>query len=185
LRFEGKEEDNNAMDYRPYLEEEFRLHPSLENADYVKWAYQVAFGGEHAVEDFAQAEQFFHQEFAETKPLKSVPLFQAISPALLRVNIASFKANGYPEEVLFELFLRSAALVKPNEGLFAEIMDFIPSFIKEKQGEEAAKKFVLFAQDYRQQGLVPIHHSPAYQEAYAPHYRLVLQEEFALFLDRL
>ena len=173
------------MDFLPYLEEEYRLHPLDQNEDDVKWAYQVSFGAEHLLKDFAEAESYFHEEFLATKPSKNLAFFEAISPTLLRVNIAPFKANGYPEEELFELFLRSASLAKPHPDEFEDLVCLVSSFLKEKKGQSAQEEFGRFMISYWQEGIHPLHHSEAYTKAYSPHYRLVDQEEFAAFLERL
>ncbi len=173
------------MDFLPYLEEEYRLHPLDEKEDFLKWAYQVSFGAEHLVSDFGEAERYFHEEYEATKPSLSLALAEPISPNLLRINIAAYKAKGFPEEGLFELFLRSASLAQPHPDEFEDLVSLVSSFLKEKKGQSAQEEFDRFMISYWQEGIHPLHHSEAYTKAYSPHYRLVDQEEFAAFLAEL
>jgi hypothetical protein len=176
---------NTFMDFKDVLKEQSTRYPLLQNADYIKLAYQSAFGAEHLLKDFASAETYFHEEFTQTKPSKTLPLVEDLGGDFLRVNFAPYQANGFFEEDLFELFLRSAQPQKGKEALFNEDIALIEEFLRQEKGEERSRAFQQDYEAYRKDGLHPLHHSEEYRQAYAPHYRLVLKEEWSLFLARL
>lgn len=173
------------MEFLDVLEEQTTRYPLLENEDYLKLAYQSAFGAEHLLSDLGEAERHFHEEYSQTKPSRSLPLAEDLGGDYLRVNFAPYQAAGFLEEDLFELFLRSAQPQKGKEALFAQDIETIALFLKEKKGGAAERSFRESYAAYCQKGIQPLHHSEAYRKDYEPHYRLVLKDEWVLFLERL
>jgi hypothetical protein len=173
------------MDFPDVLLEQSIRYPLMGSPDWIKLVYQSAFGAEHLFADLDSVERYFHAEFSGTKPARSVPLLEDLGGDLLRVNFAPYQANGFFEEDLFELFLRSAQPQKGKEALFNEDIALIEEFLRQEKGEERSRAFQQDYEAYRKDGLHPLHHSEEYRQAYAPHYRLVLKEEWSLFLARL
>jgi hypothetical protein len=173
------------MDFPDVLLEQSIRYPLMGSPDWIKLVYQSAFGAEHLFADLDSVERYFHAEFSGTKPARSVPLLEDLGGDLLRVNFAPYKAAGFSEADLFELFVRSALPSSGKEARFAQDIAILEAFLGKTKGSPARAAFEKDYAAYREQGLHPLHHSEIYRKAYDPHYRLVSQDEWALFLNRL
>ena len=162
------------MDFGFYLKKQLELHPSMQLQDVVKMCYQAVFGMEHMLTDIEKARQFFYNEYAATPANHSIPLYEPISENFCRVNLAAWKARELDAEKLFELFLASGKYhiggtrfelnncAKAVEKIIAQ--GLLP-FSKEEWKE--------FYVTYKNNGMLPVHHSEAYHQAEHPAYRLI------------
>ena len=76
------------MDFTFYLEEQIKLHPSIQLQDILKMCYQSVFGPEHMLADVDRAKAYFMQEYNATPTDFSAPLFEPLSDTFCRVNLA-------------------------------------------------------------------------------------------------
>jgi len=156
-----------------YLQEQIRLHPSIQPQDIAKLCYQAAHGAEHLLTDLAAAETFFFTEFAATAPRKQ-PLYEAISEETVRVNLAAWKARGLDAAWLWYLFSHSPVPLTLGEPRLEEYLDAAEKLLD-------SADFSAFVTAYRQSGMPALHHSAAYREQEQPAYRIVSRSFVLLF----
>ena len=94
------------MDFRFYFENQLKMHPSMQYQDVVKLCYQSAFGAEHILSDTERAKAYLCAEF-ESVLITDEPLFEQISPEIVRVNLGAWKREGRELDPLFEAFKKS------------------------------------------------------------------------------
>ena len=162
------------MEFGFYLKKQIELHPSMQMQDVLKMCYQAVFGVEHMLEDVTKAKQYFQQEYEATPASFSVPLYEPISEDFCRINLAAWKARNLAPEELFELFVASAKHVVP--GTRTDLNNCAKS--AEKLMAKGLFPFSLeewreYYVNYKNSGIVPVHHSDVYREAEKPAYRIV------------
>lgn len=162
------------MEFSYYLKKQIELHPSMQMQDVIKMCYQAVFGAEHMLTDIEKARQYFFQEYEATPASFSIPLYEPISEDFCRINLAAWKARELNPEELFELFVSSAKYNVPgtrtdlnNCAKSAEQLIAKGSFPFSL--EEWRECYVA----YKNNGMLPVHHSEAYRLAEHPAYRLI------------
>jgi len=125
----------------------------MQTQDIIKLCYQAAFGAEHLLTDVDKARAYFNDEYARTEAAV-LPLYEAISQDVCRVNIAAWKQINLPPEWLFNIFVAS---IYPREDGAALFFDFL-----RQAGLDAVNIPV-----------AAVHHSAAYRAAVRPAYRIV------------
>lgn len=162
-----------GMKFQDCFRIECSTHPLMLPQDAVKFAYQSAFGAEHMLGDIEAAATAFFSEYAQVKKKAQEALFSELDETTLRLNLAAWKSRGYPEEELLELFLRSASPHPDGQILFEERLREITRFSQTGSLPFSQEDWLSFLRDYTQTPSHPLHHSKRYENAYAPHYRLV------------
>ncbi|HLE16273.1 MAG TPA: hypothetical protein VI776_16120 [Anaerolineales bacterium] len=165
------------------LANQLQRYPLLEVRDLYKLAYQAALGSEHADPDPAAARARLEEEIAgldlgSAGPCPAEPRFDPISPdgAVLRVYLRSYLASGGDLESLLQAFLQTA---KSHRGSLETLPTYwgwsvqlaAQGFLPLNPGEMER-----FLEAMREQGFPAVKHSPAYEQAYRPAYRVVLAE---------
>lgn len=184
---------------RPYLIEQMRLHPSMTPQDLAKLCYQAAYGAEHLLSDLHRAKAYLLRELEATEADGDIPLTEAISDSIARVNLAPWKARGLSSDLLFELFAATATVSGHGDAALDEYLTAVTDCLSAEEerisaiwGGEAdgtdtppnvpavtLGEWLTFLSWYNEQGRPPIHHSPAYREAERPAYRIVRRELLA------
>lgn len=160
------------MDFRFYFENQLKMHPSMQYQDVVKLCYQSAFGAEHILSDAERAKAYLCAEF-ESVLITDEPLFEQISPEIVRVNLGAWKREGRELDPLFEAFKKSVFINENSIEIFLLYLDtakktmvaLLPNFNEEQWFD--------FLEEYKANGIKPIHHSNAYRENEKPSYRIV------------
>ena len=155
------------------LKEDCRIHPLLQKEDALKMAYQNAYSVEHLLVDKPSACAYLEQEWDGVLPDGRKPLLTSIGGDVCRVDLSVWKAQGYPLESLWELFVRSAASFRPDKTTFDENVASIEKCLRQKELPFREDEWAPFFADYLASGGGAIHHSEAYENAYRPHYRVV------------
>ena len=157
------------------LTDTFAAHPALEVKDLCKIIFQHTFGCGHLVSDFSRCKEAVSTElFAVTEC--DVPLFTPIGNGYCRMQLSAAKGQRIPAELIARMFFHSAKVqggsktdflrnISEAKALCAdELLPFSPNEIDAFITAWEAKDCPLFS------------HSAAYREAYAPAYRVVLQQ---------
>lgn len=156
------------MTFTACLQEQLRLHPSIQPRDVIKMGYQAARGAEHLLADTARARTYFDQEYTATPANPAVPLFEPLSADVARVNIAAWKAASFPAEWLFRMFVHTATVAQNGADLLADYIAQADALIGDTlPGWQDA----LTA--WQEQGCPAVHHSEAYRAHEYPAYRIV------------
>lgn len=150
------------------LQEQLRLHPSMQPLDVLKLCYQAARGAEHLLTDTGRARAWFDREYAATQADPTQPLFETISEHVARINLAAWKATGLPTDWIFRMFVHTASV--PQEG-----RDLLADYVA--QAEDLLGHSLSGWDDalaaWREAGCPAVHHSEAYRTAEHPAYRIV------------
>lgn len=162
------------MDFEKYLTEQLHNHPSAEPQDVLKLCYQAAFGAEHLLQDAKKAKAYLQGEY-EAVTAADMPLYEAVSADIVRVNLAAWKYHKMPVEWLFQMMASSGAEKQGGEVLFRELL-------------QKAEKIVPFPAEwkdytaaYLQGELSPVHHSESYRQTEQPAYRIIGSHFVKLF----
>jgi hypothetical protein len=166
------------MDLSSYLLKEAALHPLEQAQDVYKHLYQASFGPEHLLTDPDAVARYLHEEWETVAPAKKEALYDEISPSLVRVNIARYKAQGYQEATLLRMFLGAQEGIKDSEMVLAEGLETATSLIIAKKLPVSLEDWERFMRLLKAMPLGPVHHSEFYREHYDPHYRLALKKNF-------
>jgi hypothetical protein len=176
------------MEFKECLLEQVKRYPEMQALDYLKMAYQSAYGCEHLLKDIDHAKTYFDEEYASTKKTNALPLSEELGHGVCRVNLGVWKSRGYEDFALFELFLRSAQPKANGDSIFVENCKIVSQFIEEG-------KIPLVFTDWKQclaekevAGPGPVHHSSHYESLYEPHYRVIdsaLLDDFLASLSHL
>ena len=160
------------MDFRFYFENQLKIHPSMQYQDVVKLCYQSAFGAEHILSDIERAREYLYAEFDSVSSTKE-PLFEQISPEIVRVNLGAWKREGRELDPLFEAFKNSAFINENSTEIFLLCLDMAKKVMVELSPNFNQEQWLDFLEEYKTNGIRPIHHSDAYRENENPHYRIV------------
>jgi hypothetical protein len=159
---------------KTYLSEQLAKHPSMECTDILKQCYQAAKGAEHLLSDLARAKAYLQKEWDAT-PSEDLPLYEVISPAVARVNIAAWKFHGKELDVLFDLFASSATVPMGSDQVLETYLAEAEEVLTTHRPELLPTwRETLTA--YKQAGMPAIHHSASYREAEKPAYRVVRRD---------
>ncbi len=165
------------MDFKYCFAQQIKMHSSMDYQDAVKLCYQSAFGAEHILSDTERARAYLYAEF-ESVSVTDEPLFERISPDVVRVNLGAWKREGLPVSALFEMFKSSAHINDNAKELLLSYLDEAEQIMAAKIPDFDREKWHTFLEEYKSAGMPPIHHSDTYRERENPHYRIVLSSCF-------
>ena len=165
-----------AMNLTPYLESQLSLHPSMTPQDVAKLCYQAARGAEHLLADPERARLYLLRELESTDASADMPLVEFISDAVVRVNLAPWKAQGRSADELFDLFVATASFCGEGEDLLPDYLAEAEAWVAASGTSVTLEAWRDFMAWYRAQGCPAVHHSEAYRLAERPAYRIVRRE---------
>ncbi len=169
------------MDFRFYFENQLKMHPSMQYQDVVKLCYQLAFGAEHILSDIERAHAYLYTEFESVLPTDE-PLFEQISPEIVRVNLGAWKRECRELDPLFEAFKKSAFINENAKDNFLLYLDIAEKTMDALLPNFNSEQWLTFLEEYKVAGMQAIHHSNAYRENEKPHYRIVKIKELEKIL---
>ena len=187
------------MEFTYYLTEQLQTHPATQPQDIVKQCYQAAFGAEHLLSDPDQARNYLAHEFQSTAASAQLPLYEAISDHVCRVNLAAWKHRNLPMEWLFRMFAASASATSQpgpttpdkadrehSRAQFLSYLDTAEAMILQGQlpVSFSAEDWLNYLAAYKKDGMTAVHHSEAYRQAEAPAYR-ILQAQYVRLIPIL
>jgi hypothetical protein len=154
-------------------------HPEARPHDLYKFLHQALFGPGHAIPDAAAAAAYLEQEIAGLAPAEAdeawcVPL--GGRPALVRVNLRPFVANGFDDQELLKAFVETANRVAGDPEQMTLAVDLVAVWLQDEGRGPEAGELRRLADGLKGDGYPAIHHSAAYLEAYDPAYRVVSAE---------
>lgn len=168
------------MKFRECLEQQFRLHPSMQPQDIMKLCYQAAFGAEHLLSDRDAAYEYLEKELRSVEP-SGGPLFERISPDYCRIGLAAWKQRGLPPEWLFRMFAFSASSSRSKEDLFLQHVETADALIQSGVLPIPISEWDDYKSRYEADGPHAVHHSQIYRQNEKPSYRVVQAGFIRLF----
>ena len=160
------------MDFREYLSEHIKKHPSIMPQDVAKACYQAALGAEHLLSDISAAKRYFDAEFEATEA-RDCHLFERLSDDVCRVDLGAWKATGMPQEWLFNMFVGTATIKHYGKEKLEEYITCAEDLLCELEIGFSLEEWSSFLREYKSAGLPAIHHSGKYRESERPAYRIV------------
>lgn len=161
-------------------------HPRAGLADLYKFTHQGVRGGEHAVGDGAGAAAWMNGEVRALDTLPATvrePLIESLPPdgRFVRVHLRPFLAAGGAPARLLDAFVATAntpaSAAARIEAEFTCAERGIEAVLLPSGVSRAAIAQYFAAR--RAAGWDAVHHSPAYERAYRPAYRVVAKERAA------
>ncbi len=152
-----------------YLEEQLRLHQSMQAQDVVKMCFQAAYGAEHLLADLDSARRYLEKEYNETKAEEGL-LIEQISDKVTRINLASWKQHDLPLDWLFNMFVASCKVESNGKEIFDEYLKSAEEVIKKTEVNFSKQEWDDYLKAYDNKA---VHHSEQYRTSEHPAYRIV------------
>ena len=153
------------MRFEECLAQQLQLHPAMGFQDIIKLCYQAAYGAEHLLADADKAKEYLYEEYKNVQA-ENLPIYEEISEEHVRINIAAWKYRELPIDVLFKMFLLSAKQNGSGDKKINEYLAWSCSLLKSPGLE-------YYIENYKRNGIFPVHHSQKYRELEKPAYRVV------------
>jgi hypothetical protein len=157
-------------------------YPQSEILDVYKLLHQATFGPGHAIASKKAAREWLEQEVALLMPPSQEPLTESIHPEgqIVRLYLRPYLEQGGKVNLLLDAFVRSADQVRPDAALMAQRWQVFDAACR----SEAAwtqrfdrHEVVLFSRVRQHENWPAVHHSPTYETAYHPKYRVLTRSE--------
>lgn len=164
-----------TREFAAVLAAHFDTYRALELQDVYKLIYQRVFGPEHLIGDVRAAKEGLYLEVVRLSEIaSSAPLLDPLSAELCRVNLQPYANGGYNLEVLWRTFRQTARDFQP--GTVVDLERYWRFFLASSwSASYAPEEQEQFWQRMATANFSPVHHSPTYATANAPHYRVVLR----------
>lgn len=148
-------------------------YPAMRPQDAVKLLYQNEFGGGHLISDPAQSLRRLREEYASVPCDPAAPLSEDIGNGMVRVQLSALSEAEYPLQALCRDFVRSAREQSGNEDALAEKLDVLRAMADAGELPFSGEALEAYLALWSAFGCPPVSHSPEYQAAYAPAYRVL------------
>ncbi|MDR3133347.1 MAG: MBL fold metallo-hydrolase [Prevotellaceae bacterium] len=163
------------------VNEQLKKYPETRLQDIYKNFFQDYFGPGHIIPDAAAAKNYLQQELGEYEETAGAIIEPTGSEGrFYRVDLSVVKENKIPFGLFLEAFIESANDATPPPpavwvAQWNKIVHILDGMQLHLPGYEADKAHIsaLLAE-----GKFTVHHSPAYQERYKPHYRIISKSVF-------
>ena len=161
--------------------------PEIRIEDAYKWLVHATRGGEHAIASESAARKWLDGEWAILGPPQPdepvwVPL--VADGRIGRLNLRPYRAQGGDPEPLLAAFLASAESFDASPARFRAAWNALGRALKtNRQGHLTHAEWRRLDRAMRSQGYPAIHHSPEYEQARRPAYRVLTREQARRLLD--
>ncbi len=166
----------------PVLKRHADRYPAMTVQDHVKLLYQATFGPRHFAEGptLDEVRRYLHRELAETPADPMRAIVEDIGGGYARVPLECVHAGMISTDALAEAFHRS--MRRPLDGeaarqAFTERLATLAGLIRAGALGLPADVGLKDLSEYLAGGIRPIHHSPAYNQKYHPHYRVIHEND--------
>ena len=169
---------------RSLLKKHFVDHPLMEPVDAVKLAYQHAFGCGHLMPRTEDAQRMIQHEMDSIPEDASVPVSESIGSGLCRLNLASPRVRALGAKWIARMMRATEMQVlhrRSNEMMFTGALMDVEWAVENGLSAFSKQEWAEYDRLHRDLGRPVVSHSNAYRDAYAPHYRVVLEN----FVDLL
>ena len=169
--------------------EQARADPDLRIEDAYKWLVHATRGGEHAVADGFAVRKWLENEWATLGPPQpDEPLWVPLTAdgRIGRLNLRPYRAQGGAPEPLLAAFLASAESFDASPARFRAAWKALGRALKQNpQGYLTYSDWRRLDREMRAQGYPALHHSPEYEQARHPAYRVLTAMEARKLADML
>ena len=168
--------------------EQARDDSELRIEDAYKWLVHATRGGEHAVADGFAVRKWLENEWATLSPPQPgeppwVPL--TADGRIGRLNLRPYRAQGGDPAALLAAFLAGADAFDASPAQFRRAWNALGRELKNQPvGHLTAEKWRRLDREMRAQGYPALHHSPEYEQARQPAYRVLPADEARKLMGR-
>lgn len=154
-----------------------RADPELRIADAYKWLFHATRGGEHAVANEFAVRQWLENEWSTLgPPAPDEPLWVPLTAdgRIGRLNLRPYRAQGGVPAVLLAAFVRGAEAFDADPARFRRAWNALGRELEQHPvGHLTAAEWRRLDRDLRTRGYPACHHSPEYEKACQPAYRVL------------
>ena len=156
-------------------------HPQIRLQDIYKSCFQERFGVSHALAERNRVEEYIIRETASAERFEEeYTELCGIRGDYVRINLKAVRDGKVTATELAEAFMASYKTVTADEIAqwrvqWAEIEHSVRQLYPALDNFESDSQAIA---QMLERGEYAVHHSKAYNEAYAPHYRIVSKEEY-------
>lgn len=155
----------------PILLEHYHKYPLMTITDFIKLIYQNTFGPYHLhTPSIEKIKVYLEQEMKDVTIQDEVQ--ENIGNNYIRIHL-SVNTNI---DQLAEVFYQNTLINTNNNQnihLFFLKINVLIKLIKKKAIKLPKKESIVFLNEYLANGIVPVHHSDIFNQAYHPHYRVI------------
>lgn len=166
-----------------------RADPELRIEDAYKWLVHAARGGEHAVASEFAVRKWLETEWATLGPPQpDEPLWTPLTAdgRIGRLNLRPYRARGGAPEPLLAAFLAGAEAFDADPARFRRAWHALGRDLeKQSVGHLTADAWRRCDRAMRARGYPACHHSPEYEQARAPAYRVLPAAQAQPLLETL
>jgi hypothetical protein len=163
--------------------------PELRIADAYKWLFHAARGGEHAIQNEFAVRQWLDREWETLGPPQpGEPLWLPLAAdgGVGRLNLRPYRAQGGAPEPLLAAFLAGAQSFDADPARFRAAWRALGRALKSRpQGHLTYFEWKRLDREMRAKDYPAVHHSPEYEQARQPAYRVLPVAEARKLMDSL
>jgi hypothetical protein len=150
-------------------------HPLMQPADLYKLLHQAAMGSAHAIDDRAGARMWMDREVSVMGVTRADPMVDTIAPGgeVVLVNLRPWVAAGRSTDSLLDAFIATANTLERDTAKLARYLLLADTLADEGILPFGATAWRDLVTGLRRGGYPAVHHSPEYESAYRPAYRVV------------
>ena len=161
----------------------------LRIADAYKWLFHATRGGEHAVENETAVRLWLDREWQTLGPPQpGEPLWTPLTAdgRIGRLNLRPYRAQGGDPAALLAAFLAGAEAFAADPARFRRAWNALGRELEQQPvGHLTAAEWHRFDREMRARGYPACHHSPEYETARQPAYRVLTAVEARKLMDGL
>ncbi len=167
--------DPEADALRRILLAQAARHPLMRPTDVYKLLHQAAMGSAHAIDDTVGARLWMEREVGVMGEGPPEPMIDTIAPdgSVVLVHLRPWVAAGRPTEPLLAAFIASAAAIPQDTVRLVRYLAVADSLADQGRLPFGAAPWRDLVTGLRRGGYPAVHHSPEYEAAYRPAYRVV------------
>ncbi|NCD22567.1 MAG: hypothetical protein EOL90_06480 [Spartobacteria bacterium] len=166
-----------------------RGEPEVRMADAYKWLVHATRGGEHAVENETAVRLWLDREWQTLGPPQpGEALWTSLTAdgRIGRLNLRPYRARGGSIEALHAAFLAGAQAFDADPARFRRAWRALGRALeKQSVGHLTAAEWHRFDRKMRGLNYPACHHSPEYEQARAPAYRVLPREQAQRLLQAI
>jgi hypothetical protein len=170
--------DREGEELRRIILAQAARHPLMQPADLYKLLHQAAMGSGHAIDDRTGAKRWMDREVSVMGVAHPDPMVDTIAPggAVVLVNLRPWVAGGRSTDSLLDAFVATANAIPPDTQKLARYLRVGDSLAGQGRLPFSVTAWRDLVTGLRRGGFPAVHHSPEYESAYRPAYRVVKGE---------
>ena len=173
----------SAQDIEGFVNRQLEIYPKSRLLDIYKSSFQDYMGAEHLISDRQRVKAYLDEELQTSSLDNLMPWYYepcGVNGQYIRVSIRTIKENLIAEDLLLDVFIRSAnsdkrPTVESWRDRWHKIIGTIDQMNLNLPNYQQDREFI---DSVLSVGRYAISHSQEYREAYRPHYRIVEKSIF-------